>query len=250
MNPSLEIAITNRVLNRIQSIGWRDYDNFSSRLSCHITRNDPHSRSALIESIRSFETPFYSLNEITADTLIEVLPLDELLEQLSKYCEVEPLTFSDIFGETTLVNIEEGKKSSGSLATLPEDKIQETLVDSLREKNATNCRNRGKDTVLEVADLEHFSVKVKGKSTTFSCIVKGSKSLGGTITLEKIAYQVMKAYNRTHPQHVLVVLARNLADSVTSDLIEYGKSVGNENLIVLCDPVDLARFLKAKKIIP
>jgi hypothetical protein len=59
----------------------------------------------------------------------------------------------------------------------------------------------------------------------------------------------MKAYNRTHPQHVLVVLARNLADSVTSDLTEYGKSVGNENLVVLCDPVDLSRFLKARKII-
>ncbi len=249
MNPSLEIAITNRVLNRIQSIGWRDYDNFSSKLSCHIIKNDPHSLKELVDNIKSFESPFYSLNKINYDTLVEVLPLDEMLDQLSKYREVGPLTFSDVFPETLLVPIEEGKKSVTRLATLPEERIQEALVDSLREKNATNCRSRGKDTVLEVADLEHFSVRVKGTPTTFSCVVKGSKSLDGTINWEKIAYQVLKAYNRTNPQHVLVVLARNVADSVTSELVEYGKSVGNENLGVLCDPVDLARFLKARKTI-
>ncbi len=81
-------------------------------------------------------------------------------------------------------------------------------------------------------------------------MVKGSKSLSGSITWEKIAYQVLKVYNRTKPQHVIIVLARNLADSVTSELVMYGKTVGNENLAVLCDPVDLSRFLKARKIIP
>ena len=250
MDPSLEIAIINRVLNCIQSIGWRDYDNFSTKFSCYIIKSNPRSKNELMDSMKSFETPFFDLNEITVNTLVGALPLDEMLELLAESVGIEPLTFSDIFGETTSVSIEEGKKSTVSLATLPEGIIQETLVDSLREKNATNCRNRGNDTVLEVADLEHFSVKVKGKPTTFSCIVKGSKSLHGTITLEKIAHQVLKAYNRTHPEHVLVVLARNLADSVTSELTEYGKSVGNENLVVLCDPVDLSRFLKARKIIP
>jgi len=249
MNPSLEIAVTNRVLNRIQSRYWKDYDNFSSKLSCHIIKSDPRSKNELIASIKSFESPFYSLNEINTDILVGILPLDDVLDLLSKYREVGPLTFSDVFEETSLVTVEEGKKSVAGLATLPEEKIQETLVDSLREKNATNCRSRGKDTVLEVADLEHFLVQVKGTPTTFSCVAKGSKSLGGTINWEKIAHQVTKAYNRTHPQHVLVVLARNLADSVTSELVEYSKSVGNENLVVVCDPVELARFLKARKII-
>jgi hypothetical protein len=250
MDPSLEIAITNRVLNRIQSIGWHDYDNFSSKVSRHIIRSNPRAIKELIDSIKSFKTPFFDLNKIIIDDLVGVLPLDEILELLSEFGGVEPLTFSDIFSETARISIEEGKKSTVSLAKLREDIIQETLVDSLREKNATNCRSRGKDTVLEVSDLEHFSVNVKGKPTTFSCVVKGSKSLGGAITWEKIAHQVVKAYNRTRPQHVLVVLARNLADSVISELTEYGKSVGNENLVVLCDPVDLSRFLKARKIIP
>ncbi len=249
MDSSLEISITNRVLNQVQSIGWRDYDNFSAKLSRHIIRNNPQSINKLIASIKSFETSFFDLNNITVDTLVGVLPLDEILEMLSEPGGSEPITFLDIFEETARISVEEGKKSTASLATLPENKIQEALVDSLREKNATNCRNRDKDTVLEVSDLEHFSVNVKGKPTTFSGVVKGSKSLSGSITLEKIAHQVMKSYNRTRPQHVLVVLARNLADSVTSDFVEYGKSVGNENLVVLCDPVDLSRFLKARKVI-
>ncbi|MCW4002613.1 MAG: hypothetical protein NWE95_01695 [Candidatus Bathyarchaeota archaeon] len=248
MNPRLEIAVTNRILNPVLSHGWKDYDNFSAKLARYIIKHNPTSKKELVDTIKAFENHFFNLNTIDADTLIRVLPLDDIIDLLSEHREVGPLTFSDIFPETTSVTIAEGKKAIANLATLPEDKIQEALVDSLREKSATNCRNRGKDTVLEVADLEHFSVSVKGKSTTFSCVVKGSKSLGGSITLEKIAHQVMKAYNRTHPQHVLVVLARNLADSVTSDLIEYGKSVGNENLVVLCDPVDLSRFLKARKI--
>ena len=59
----------------------------------------------------------------------------------------------------------------------------------------------------------------------------------------------MKAYNRTKPDYVLLVVAMNLADSVTDELVEYGKSTGNPNLIVICDPVDLARFLKARGIL-
>lgn len=249
MNPQLEIALTNRILNPVLSRGWRNYDNFCSKLVRQIIKEDPNSEEQLSNIIKAFGNHFFSLNNIDAEILIGVLPLNDILDVLSEYREIGPLTFLDIFPETASVSIAEGKKAVIQLETLPEDKIQETLVDSLREKNATNCRNRRKDTVLEVADLEHFSVPVKSKPTTFACVVKGSKSLGGSINLEKIAHQVMKAYNRTNPQHVLVVLARNLADSVTSDLIIYGKSVGNENLVVLCDPVDLSRFLKARNII-
>ena len=248
-NINLEIAITNIVLNRIWTRNWKDYDKFSTKLSCQIIRENPQSKDELVKCIRAFENPFYSLNKITSDTLIEILPLDEMLGTLLKYRGLEPLTFSDIFTETSLISIEDGKKFVVELVKIPEETIQEALVDSLREKNAKNCRSRGKDTVLEVADLEHFVVTVKGNATSFSCVVKGSKSLSGTINWEKIAYQVLKAYNGTHPEHVIVVLARNVADSVTSEVVEYGKSVGNENLVILCDPVELTRFLKARKII-
>lgn len=249
MNPNLEIAITSRVLNPILSRGWKDYDSFSSKLTRHIIKSDPHSRKELNTAIKSFESSFFGLNKINADVIIGVVPLDEILDLLLDYREVGPLTFSDIFQETLLVTIAEGKKTIANLAVLPEDKIQETLVDSLREKNATNCRGRAKDTSLEVADLEHFSVNISGKATTFSSVVKGFKSVSGkTVTWEDIAHQVTKAY-RTRPDHILVVLAKNPADSVISELVQYGASINKPNLVVLCDPLELSRFLKARGII-
>jgi hypothetical protein len=81
-------------------------------------------------------------------------------------------------------------------------------------------------------------------------VVKGYDSVGGkTINWEKIAHQVLKAYNRTKPDHILLVLAKNPADTVISESTEYGKSVGNIALIVMCDPLTLARFLKARSAI-
>lgn len=249
MNPNLEIAITNRVLNCIHTRRWKDYDNFSAKLSCQIIERDPKTSAELISVVKSFIRPFYTLNNITPDILVEVLPIQDMLNLLSKYHEIGPLTFTDVFPETSSVTITEGKKLLLALATLPEGKIQETLVDSLREKNATNCRDRTNDTVLEVGDLEHFSVKVQGVPTTFAAVVKGFKSVSGrTVTWENIAHQVTKVY-RTRPDHILVVLAKNAADSVISELVQYAKTVGNQNLIVTCDPVELARFLKARHIL-
>jgi hypothetical protein len=81
-------------------------------------------------------------------------------------------------------------------------------------------------------------------------VVKGYDSIAGkTINWEKIAHQVLKAYNRTKPDHVLLVMAKNPADTVISEFTEYGKSVGNVGLVVLCDPLTLARFLKARNVI-
>jgi hypothetical protein len=249
MNPSLEIAVTNRILNPILSRGWKDYDNFSSKLTRHIIKKDPRSKEELITAITSFASPFLGLNKINSEVIAGVISLDEILDLLSDYREVGPLTFSDIFQETLSVTIAEGKKAVANLAALPEDKIQETLVDSLREKNSTNCRGRTKDTSLEVADLEHFSVNINGKATTFTSVVKGFKSVSGkTVTWEDISHQVTKAY-RTRPDHILVVLAKNPADSVISELVQYAASLNKPNLIVLCDPLELSRFLKARGIL-
>lgn len=249
MNPTLEIAVTNRILNPILSRGWKDYDNYSSKLTRLIIKSDPHSKLELIATIKSFESPFFVLNKIDAEVIIGIIPLDEILDLLSDYREVGSLTFSDIFQETLSVTIAEGKRIIVNLSVLPEDRIQETLVDSLREKNATNCRGRAKDTSLEVADLEHFSVNICDKATTFSSVVKGFKSVSGkTVTWEDIAHQVTKAY-RTRPDHILVVLAKNPADSVISELTQYGISINKPNLVVLCDPLELSRFLKARGIL-
>jgi hypothetical protein len=81
-------------------------------------------------------------------------------------------------------------------------------------------------------------------------VVKGFDSVGGkTVNWEKVAHQVLKAYNRTEPDYVLLVLAKNPADTVISESTKYGKSVGNIALVVLCDPLTLARFLRARNVI-
>lgn len=213
----------------------------------NIAKIRPCSRNELIEVINSFQSSFFTLNNVKRDQFIEILPLDEILGLFEKYVEMGPITFSDVFSETNNVSIDEGKKLVSTLASVPEATIQGALLDSLREKNATNCRGRTKDTVLEVADLEHFSLGVKGTQRTFAVVAKGYNSVKGkTITWEDIAHQVTKAYNRTNPDHILMVLAKNPTDSVVSELVQYGKSVGNENLAVIADPLTVVRFLRAR----
>ncbi len=191
------------------------------------------------------------MNNIKRKQFVEILPIDEILNLFGKYVEMSPITFSDVFSETSNVSIDEGKRLISSLENVPEATIQGALLDSLREKNATNCRGRTKDTVLEVADLEHFSLDVKGTPRTFAVVAKGYNSVKGgkTITWEKIAHQVIRAYNRTNPDHILIVLAKNLTDSVVSELVQYGKSVGNENLAIIADPLTVVRFLRARNLV-
>ncbi len=238
------------MLNSVLARGWADYDNFSSKLSERITKNCPMSKKELIEVVEDFQTPFFRLNKLKKSDFKGIMPVDEILSLFGEYCQLSPLTFADIFNETNNVSVAEGKSLATTLKDTRESVIQDALVDSLREKNATNCRARGKDTVLEVADLEHFTLNIQGSHISFSVVAKGFKSVGSkTVTLEGVAHQIMRAYNRTNPDHILLVLAKDLADSVISELVQYGKSVGNENLIVIADPLTLARFLKARKAI-
>lgn len=249
-NPNLEIAIINRLVNLILSKGWIDYnDNFSNNLSDLIIKANPQSEADLKKILKSFKSPFFRLNNVSISNFIKIFPFHDILRFFGKYVQIEPLTFIDIFPETKSVSIDEGRKNIKSLVRLPELIIQETLVDALREKNASNCRTRKKDTVLEVADLEHFSLKINGAFRTFTVVVKGYNSVNrATVNWQSIAHQVTKAY-RTNPDHILIVLAKDFTDFVTSELVKYSKDVGNENLIVTAEPITLVRFLKSRNVI-
>ena len=53
----------------------------------------------------------------------------------------------------------------------------------------------------------------------FAGVVKGCGSLRGkTVTWKEVAHQMVKAYDRTCPDHVLVVLTKDPVDSVLSEL--------------------------------
>jgi len=200
--------------------------------------------------VKGFKTPFFGLNHVERDAFVRALPSAEILAAVHRYSTSKPLTFIDVFDETSKVGINEGRGLLGKLEGLEERIIQNALRDSLREKNATNAIEREHDSPIEVADLEHFFLEIRGKWRSFAGVVKGYDSVAGkTINWEKVAHQVVKAYNRTKPDYVLLILAKNPADTVTSESTEYGKSVGNVGLVVLCDPITLTRFLRARNAI-
>jgi hypothetical protein len=213
-------------------------------------KEEPSNATEIANIVRTFPSPFFNLNRVDREAFINTLPIQEILEAIQNNAALRPLTFVDVFDETSKVGINEAKKLVGRLSTIDERVIQNAIRNSLREKNATNPTERAHDSALEVADHEHFSLRVKGVDMSFAGVVKGYKSVGGaTVTWKDIAHQVMKAFNRTKPDHVLLVLAKNPADSVVSEATEYGRSIGNVGLVIVCDPLTLARFLKARNAI-
>lgn len=248
-NPSQEIALTNRVLNFILQRGWIDYDNFSTKIAKRIVSAKPGSAAEVLKIVDSFPSSFFELNHVARARFIDNFPVSEVVDVLGEFQESQPLTFLDVFPETAGVTVDEGKNLISRL-NIDESIIQGAIRDSLRERNATNPIERGHDSALEVAEPEHFWLRVNGVFWTFAGIVKGYNSLSGkTVKLKTIANQVIRAYNRTRPDYVLLVLAKNPSDSIISELVEFGKSVGKPHLLILCDPVSLARFLRARGLI-
>ncbi len=248
-NPSQKIAVASRILNFILARGWTDYDDFSSTLARRILAQSPITAGGIIKEIEEFDSPFFSLNNIPKKVFVQRFPIDDIVKILEQTYG-GPLTFIDIFPETEKVDIATGRRLIPRL-DIEETLIQNAIRDSLRERNVTNPIDRGRDSALEVGDHEHFLLKVNGTHRSFAGVVKGYRSLGGSKTAnwEKIAHQVVKAYNRTNPDYVLLVLAKNPADSVLSELQRYSDSINKPNLIVLCDPLNLARFLAARGVI-
>lgn len=245
-----KIAVLNIILNFILSRGWTDYDNFALHLTNQIFKNKPSSERDIIKTIKELRGSFFSLNSINKGRFVEAFPSKEILKVMSEQIHVSPLSFADIFKETSSVSIEEGKKLVPLLEELSERTIQNALRDSLREKNATNPYERNHDTPLEIADLEHFILQIKRRPRSFACQVKGFKSISHrTVTWKDVSHQITKTYQGTFPDHVLLVLAKNPTDGLITNLTNYAKSVNNPNLIILCDPVELARFLRARKVI-
>jgi hypothetical protein len=248
----LKIAVLNIILNFILSRGWTDYDNFASKLTALILKSKPSSEKDIQRALEKSREPFFNLNRVDKNRFIEAFPSKEVFSVIQEGTPVTPLTFVDIFPETIIISISKGKKLVPLLEKLPERTIQDALLDSLREKNATNPHERRSDTVLEIADLEHFMLPIKGRPFSFACVVKGYRSMPKshkTVTWEDISHQITKAYQGTFPDYLLIVLAKDPADGLITNLINYSESVSNPNLIVMCDPVNLARFLRARKVI-
>jgi hypothetical protein len=269
IDPQALIAVQDILLEYILSNKWEDYEDFVRELSEWIIGKSPKTEKDLLQYVKSFSHSFYCFNEIDKKSFLNRLPLKKIINRLSKLpkqekrntsagiivisdkpkIELPPLTPSQVLPETKNVTIAEAKQLIDKMS-LPERIIQDALRDALRERGATNITERKSDTSLEVADLEDFSLKIGKKWYSFTSVVKGYKSLSKKLVRwEDIAHQVTKAYQGTEPDYILLVLAKDVVDGVISQFVEYGKTVGKRNLIILIDPINLARFLNARKII-
>lgn len=246
--------ISSQVFDLVRRNGWEDYDDFVLRLVdklLPLVVNGKITSSQLFNMVKGIRTNFFISNHLSKSdfTLKLVSEIGRYLSEIGVSTNLGPLTFVELFNETKVVPIEEGKKVV-LLLNIPERIIQDAIRDSLREKGATNISERKRDTPLEIADLEHFVLKVKGEPRSFACVVKGYRSIPHqTVTWKDVSHQITKAYQGTFPDHLLLVLAKNPSDTLVTNLTNYSKSVASPNLIVICDPVDLARFLHIRKII-
>jgi len=269
INSQTLIALQDILLEYILSNKWEDYEDFARELSERIIGKSPKTEKDLLQCVKSFSHPFYCFNEVDKNRFVNRLPLKKIIKRLSNLpiqekltqppeivvisekpkIELPPFTPSQILPEIETVTIAEAKQLIAKI-NLPERIIQDELRDALREKGATNITERKSDTSLEVADLEDFSLKIGRKWYSFTSVVKGYNSLPKKLVRwEDIAHQVTKAYQGTKPDYILLVLAKDLVDGVISQFVEYGKTVGKRNLIILIEPINLARFLHARKIL-
>ncbi len=246
-NQQLKIKLLNIVLNYIYNRNWVNYDDFANRFTDD-TLEEFNNGNFELEKVLKPNSSFFRLNSITKDKFLAGNLPEKLLESWRKGTAnfLPILTFTDIFPEVASV-LDSRVKEKVERLDVPEDRIQEVLRDALRERGASPIPRRSKDTVLEIADLEHFYLEIKGRRFSFSAIVKGYKSLY-KLNWESISHQITKAY-QTRPNYLLLLSAREPVDGVITLMTDYGKSVGNNNLIIFIPPMDLAKFLKWRGII-
>jgi len=266
--PSTEeiIAIQDIVLEYMLSNYWKDYQNFARNVSERILKARPTDKTSLIKILTRLSHPFFSFNEIPKKTFIDQFPAEAIIHRMKNMPKLTTVkqeiivispqqrkkrnrvTFDQIFPEISRVDLNTAKSLITSL-DIQERIIQDALRDALREKGATNMVERKSDSSLEVADLEDFTLDVKGRSYSFTAVVKGYRSIKNlTVSFEDVAHQVIKA-NDTNPDHILLILAKPLKDGVITRLVKYGKDCGNRNLIILVDEINLAQFLRVRGVI-
>jgi len=264
LRPEGIIAIQDIILSYIQSNDWKDYRDFARVLSEKILRKKDIDRSTIEKTIIGLSHSFFTFNEISKRGFTDRFPYDLLICRMKNIPEstqvpikiilqqarkrLSKVTFEDIFPEIRHVGLKTAKSLVSSL-DVKERIIQDVLRDALRQKGATNMVERKSDSSLEIADLEDFRLNVGRRSLSFTAVVKGYRSIKDSkVSFEAIAHQIMKA-NDTNPDHILLVLAKAPKDAVVTRLVKYGKDCGNRNLVIIVDPIDLARFLRTKSVI-
>jgi len=255
------IAIQDLIFEYILLHGWKDHQDFVRNLSEYILRIKPEKEKELVKYIQKFNHSFFTFNGINKKIFLDNFPIKRVIKKVldiqqicededkistitSKRTEKPHITFEQIFPEIKKISYEEAEKMIKQLENIPERKIQDGLRIALREKGATNITKRESESSLEIADLENFSFKINNIFYSFVAVVKGYKSLKHKhVRWEDIAHQILKAYQGSKPDYIILAITKDPVDGVITNLVVYGTTIGNKNLIILVDPINLVKFL-------
>lgn len=245
-----QIKVLNLVQNYVQNHDWTNYDNFAGDFAEEIIEQFGKGIFDLDKILDKVKGSFLQLNGIKKEQFLNEVFVNSLLKSwnnVSKY-SVPVCRFSDIFPELAEISDQQVINLLDKL-DMDETIIQNSLRDALREKGGSSIAQRTGDSPLEVAEPEHFSLKVNETDFGFTAVVKGYNSIKDKkISWKNIGYQITRAY-RTHPDYILVISAKEPVDAFVTDYRTYGNDVGNGNLVIFVPPMDLAKFLLWRKII-
>jgi hypothetical protein len=66
-----------------------------------------------------------------------------------------------------------------------------------------------------------------------------------TITWKDVSHQITRAYQYGKPDHILLILVKEPADGLITNVEAYSNSVGKPFLVLPIIPIDLAKILLA-----
>jgi len=249
-NDRLRIRLLNIILNYIYARDWTNYDNFAEGLVDRILADFSEGNFDLHDILAKSPQTFFRLNSIQRKSFLSRELILRIRKSWETTLEVSPaLVFSELFPEIRSIQDREVASFAAKL-DIPESKIQAALRESLRARDASPISRRGKDSALEIADVEHFKMKIGGRTFTFVAIVKGYRSVGSSkISWKEISHQVTKAYSSTHPDYILLLSAREPTDGLITSITQFAQDVGNPNLTIFVPPLDLAKLLRTQHVI-
>jgi hypothetical protein len=250
----LKSRVLSHIMHFAYSNRWIDSDDFLLTLADKITDlmiEGKFVSDYIRQILQTTKTSFFIANKLTKERFIELFKTEvqDRLGALSKEITIT-LTTLDIFAELGSVTDSDAEANCDRLSDLDERVLQDSLRSILRSKGATPIPERERDTAQEVADIELFQIKVKDRTLKFVVVVKGYKSIPGkTLTWKDVAHQIMRAYQRGKPNHIILASAKDPADSLITSLSEYSSTVRKPNLVIFIPPRDLVKILLAHGLI-
>jgi hypothetical protein len=221
-------------------------DDFSVKLTAKLMSEKATSQPQIRKSIDAIPSTFFKANTVSKEKVSKTL-FESLSASLPSYVynASDILMVTDIFPETSKISDD---AAEARLSDFQKD--ERTLQNNLRKvfrKRHASLAKRTHDSSKEVADIEKFVLNLNGRKLTLTVVVKGFKSTKSTkqkLTWEDIAHQIFKA-TRAHPDHVLLVSAKEPVDELITNIEEYNEQISRPGCVIFIPPLDMVRIFVA-----